>query len=113
MIMTPTYMMFPHNLCTRAGLKLVTVPTDDSSDPDFDADVESSVSKVVEKLEAVYLTAQKCKIRTRVLLLCNPCNPILSSYASRNRSLLCPSRNAPGSRRNQRHVKLPITRRRA
>lgn len=79
--MTPTYMMFPHNLCTRAGLQLVTVPTDDTDDPDFDAFSPSSVPQLVEKLEAAYLKAQQNNISTRVFLLCNPCNPVGRSYS--------------------------------
>lgn len=82
MLMTPTYMMFPHNLCTRAGLELVTVPTDDADDPDFDAFATGSAPKLVAKLEAAYVTAQQRRIRTRVLLLCNPCNPVGRSYSS-------------------------------
>lgn len=71
--------MFPLNLMTRAGIKVVTVATDDLKD--FDAFTAPHAIQLIEKLEIAYRKAQQQGIRVRALLVCNPCNPVGRSYS--------------------------------
>ncbi|KAL7798835.1 pyridoxal phosphate-dependent transferase [Trichoderma afarasin] len=53
MVLTPTYLMFPHNLCARTGVQMIPA----------------------------YLASQRRGVNVRALLVCNPCNPTGRSYS--------------------------------
>ncbi|OPB41325.1 1-aminocyclopropane-1-carboxylate synthase [Trichoderma guizhouense] len=82
MVLTPTYLMFPHDLCARTGVQMIPVSTE--SIPDQYS--SKYAARVVDKLEQAYLTSQSCGVNVRALLICNPCNPTGRSYS--NASLL-------------------------
>ncbi|KAH8647963.1 pyridoxal phosphate-dependent transferase [Xylariales sp. PMI_506] len=77
MVITPTYMMFSHDLCSRAGVSLVPVhPT--SMEKQFSG---SYATQLARDLEKAYAGAKNRGIRCRALVLCNPCNPMGRSYS--------------------------------
>ncbi|KAL7903995.1 pyridoxal phosphate-dependent transferase [Trichoderma velutinum] len=76
-VLTPTYLMIPHDLCARTGVQMIPVSTESISDQ------YSSMYavKVVEKLEEAYLASYRRGVGVRALLICNPCNPTGRSYS--------------------------------
>ncbi|KAL6800823.1 pyridoxal phosphate-dependent transferase [Trichoderma sp. SZMC 28013] len=77
MVPTPTYLMFPHDLCARTGVQLIPVST--QSVPDQYS--SKYAAKVIDKLEQAYLASQRRGVNIRALLICNPCNPTGRSYS--------------------------------
>ncbi|KAL5093937.1 hypothetical protein Trisim1_009411 [Trichoderma cf. simile WF8] len=77
MVLTPTYLMFPHDLCARTGVQMIPVST--KSIPDQYS--SKYAVKVVDKLEQAYLASQRRGVNIRALLICNPCNPTGRSYS--------------------------------
>lgn len=76
MVITPTYMMFPHDTCARAGVRLINV-NPDPVDSQFDA---QSAQQLVKALINAYALAKKDGIDPKALLLCNPSNPCGRTY---------------------------------
>ncbi|KZL83120.1 aspartate aminotransferase [Colletotrichum incanum] len=76
MILTPTYMMFPHDLCARAGVRLIKV-NPEPMDSQFDS---RSTPHLTRALPEAYVTARKDGIIPRAFLLCNPSNPCGRTY---------------------------------
>ncbi|GKT58714.1 ACC synthase [Colletotrichum tofieldiae] len=76
MVLTPTYMMFPHDLCARAGVRLIKV-NPEPMESQFDS---RSAPYLTKALSEAYVTARKDGIIPRVLLLCNPSNPCGRTY---------------------------------
>ncbi|KAF6841628.1 hypothetical protein CPLU01_00300 [Colletotrichum plurivorum] len=76
MALTPTYMMFPHDVCARTGVRLIPVHLDNMDDQ-FDA---SCSSKLIQAMEKVHSTASKSGTNPKALLLCNPNNPCGRTY---------------------------------
>lgn len=76
MVITPTYMMFPHDVCARTGVNLINVDLD-TIDDQFEAKDSAKVMKAVGK---AYSAAQKSRVTPKALLLCNPSNPCGRTY---------------------------------
>ncbi|KAI8283518.1 WD repeat domain-containing protein 83 [Colletotrichum sp. SAR11_57] len=76
MVMTPTYMMFPHDVCARTGVNLINVDLDTIEDQ---FEVKDS-AKVTKALGKAYSAAQKSRVTPKALLLCNPSNPCGRTY---------------------------------
>ncbi|UKZ81464.1 hypothetical protein TrVFT333_009236 [Trichoderma virens FT-333] len=77
MVLTPTYLMVPHDLCARTGVQMIPVSTE--SIPDQYSSMYAA--KVVEKLEQAYLASYRRGVGVRALIICNPCNPTGRSYS--------------------------------
>ncbi|KAJ3947242.1 uncharacterized protein N0V96_003632 [Colletotrichum fioriniae] len=76
MVITPTYMMFPHDLCARAGVSLIKV-NPESIESQFD---EQSAPLLIEAMSRVHAAALEDGIVPKALLLCNPSNPCGRTY---------------------------------
>ncbi|KAI8214547.1 WD repeat domain-containing protein 83 [Colletotrichum sp. SAR 10_66] len=76
MVITPTYMMFPHDVCARSGVNLINVDLDTIEDQ-FEA---KDSAKVMKALGKAYSAAQKSRVTPKALLLCNPSNPCGRTY---------------------------------
>ncbi|KXS93313.1 hypothetical protein AC579_844 [Pseudocercospora musae] len=76
MVLTPTYMMFKHDLCARTGIEFIGVSA--SVDDQFSARYAPQLVKV---LENAIVESQRNKILVRALLICNPCNPVGRCYS--------------------------------
>ncbi|KAF6819705.1 hypothetical protein CSOJ01_01112 [Colletotrichum sojae] len=76
MVITPTYMMFPHDVCARTGVRLIPVHLDNIDDQ---FDVRRS-SKLIEAMEKAHSAARKDGSNPKALLLCNPNNPCGRTY---------------------------------
>ncbi|KAI8239260.1 WD repeat domain-containing protein 83 [Colletotrichum sp. SAR 10_96] len=76
MVITPTYMMFPHDVCARTGVSLINVDLDTIEDQ-FEAKDSAKVTKALGK---AYSAAQKSRVTPKALLLCNPSNPCGRTY---------------------------------
>ncbi|KAI8262878.1 hypothetical protein K4K53_010822 [Colletotrichum sp. SAR 10_77] len=76
MVITPTYMMFPHDVCARTGVNLINVDLD-TIDDQFEA---KDSAKVMKALGKAYYAAQKSRVTPKALLLCNPSNPCGRTY---------------------------------
>ena len=74
---TPTYSMFELDLCARAGIAILPVPTLRPEDQ-FRADFSSEFIKL---LEAACDDASRRGIRTKAILLANPSNPLGRFYS--------------------------------
>ncbi|KAL7934671.1 PLP-dependent transferase [Trichoderma chlorosporum] len=77
MVLTPTYLMVPHNICARSGVQMIPVSTQGIPDQYS----STHAPKVVEKLEEAYLASCARGVSARALLICNPCNPTGRSYS--------------------------------
>ncbi|KAF3811211.1 putative aminotransferase sirI [Colletotrichum gloeosporioides] len=75
-VITPTYMMFPHDVCARTGVSLINVDLDTIEDQ-FEA---KDSAKVMKALGKAYSAAQKSRVTPKALLLCNPSNPCGRTY---------------------------------
>lgn len=76
MVITPTYMMFPHDVCARTGVRLIPVNLDNMDDQ-FDARCSSTLIQAMEK---AYSSAREGGTNPKALLLCNPSNPCGRTY---------------------------------
>ncbi|KAK1853790.1 aspartate aminotransferase [Colletotrichum chrysophilum] len=76
MVITPTYMMFPHDVCARTGVNLINVDLDTIEDQ-FEA---KDSAKVTKALGEAYSAAQKSRVTPKAVLLCNPSNPCGRTY---------------------------------
>ncbi|KAI8302475.1 WD repeat domain-containing protein 83 [Colletotrichum sp. SAR11_59] len=76
MVITPTYMMFPHDVCARSDVSLIHVDLDTIEDQ-FEA---KDSAKVMKALSKAYSAAQKSRVTPKALLLCNPSNPCGRTY---------------------------------
>ncbi|KAI8304421.1 WD repeat domain-containing protein 83 [Colletotrichum sp. SAR11_240] len=76
MVITPTYMMFPHDVCARSGVSLIHVDLDTIEDQ-FEA---KDSAKVMKALSKAYSAAQDSRVTPKALLLCNPSNPCGRTY---------------------------------
>ncbi|KAL2878116.1 hypothetical protein SGCOL_006646 [Colletotrichum sp. CLE4] len=76
MVITPTYMMFPHDLCARAGVSLIRVNTE-PIESQFD---EQSAPLLINAMSRAHAAALKDGIVPKAILLCNPSNPCGRTY---------------------------------
>lgn len=76
MVITPTYVMFPHDLCARAGVSLIKVNLE-PMESQFD---EKSAPLLIEAMTKAYTAALADGIIPKALLLCNPSNPCGRTY---------------------------------
>ncbi|KAI3535137.1 hypothetical protein CSPX01_11655 [Colletotrichum filicis] len=78
MVISPTYIMFPHDLCARAGVSLIKV-NPEPIESQFD---EKSAPLLIEAMSRAYIAALANGIVPKALLLCNPSNPCGRTYPS-------------------------------
>ncbi|EME79845.1 aminotransferase class-I, partial [Pseudocercospora fijiensis CIRAD86] len=75
-VLTPTYMMFKHDLCARTGIEFIAVSAD--VDDQFSARYAPQLAKL---LEGAIVESQRRGIPVKALLVCNPCNPVGRCYS--------------------------------
>ncbi|KAH8887250.1 PLP-dependent transferase [Thozetella sp. PMI_491] len=80
MVITPTYMMFPHDLCAKTGVQLIKADLSDM-EAQFSA---AGADQLVVALKRAYEAARAQGIPVRALLICNPCNPMGRSYSRKS-----------------------------
>ncbi|KAK7456075.1 hypothetical protein Landi51_02319 [Colletotrichum acutatum] len=76
MVITPTYMMFPHDLYAKAGVSLINV-NPEPIESQFD---EQYAPLLIEAMSRAYAVALEDGIIPKALLLCNPSNPCGRTY---------------------------------
>ncbi|TDZ74235.1 WD repeat domain-containing protein 83 [Colletotrichum trifolii] len=77
MVITPTYMMFPHDVCARAGVRLIPVHPDPPVENQFEP---RGAADLVQALARAHAAALRYGITPKALLLCNPSNPCGRTY---------------------------------
>lgn len=79
MLLTPTYSMYEHDLCARAGTTIIQVSLDIVEDQ-FSSDASG---KLIAAFSAAYEEAVATGVMVKAVLVCNPSNPLGRFYSKK------------------------------